>query len=560
LKLGIFIDDYLQRLILLGKPVSEYQLHPLLGLFNFVSQDPEHRRLWMESGLLSWWTAPEIRISFFRPLTAATHILDYWLRPDNFFIQHAHSILWYALGVFVVSLVYRRVFANAAIAGLAALMFAVEDAHAMPAAWLANRNSLLALFFCGISLLLHMEWRNGRRLIHLFLALAAFGMGLLSGEAALAITAYLFAYGLFMDRGPLVRRMASLAPYAAMVVVWRVMYKALGYNVIGSGMYLDPVGRPLDFGVAVLERLPVLMLTQWTQLPVDLWMLLPRNYQLGLAAVGAAITAVIALLFYPLLKTNAEARFWGLGMLLSLVPLCAGVPMDRMLIFAGIGAFGLLAGAAERILFSGEKTGCLYSGTIVLLLVVHILVSSILLPVRIWSLPRITGFTNGIEKIFPRDEDLISQSVILLNGNELLTDYIPIIRSVNGGVIPKRLFFLAPMWGPMIVKRIDEHSLLIRPRDGFIPLTIDRLFRDTRSPFQPGQIIPGSVFDVEVREITADGRPAEAVFRFKLPLQDRSLRFLYLANNGFHQFEFPAVGQEKTIPGLLEVKDIIHIY
>ena len=560
LKVGLLQDDYFQRLILLGKPVSGYQLHPLLGLFNFVSQDPEHRRLWMESGILPWWTDPEIRMSFFRPLTAATHILDYRLWPDNFFIQHAHSILWYALGVFVVSLVYRRVFPNAFTAGIAALMFAVEDAHTMPAAWLSNRNSLLALFFCGISLLLHLEWRSGRRSIHLFLALAAFGMGLLSGEAALAITAYLFAYEIFMDRGPLVRRMACLAPYGAMVVVWRVMYKALGYDVIGSGVYLDPVGQPLGFSLAVLERLPVLMLTQWTQLPVDLWMLLPRNYQLAVALTGAAITAVIALLVYPLLKAKPEARFWALGLILSLIPLCSGPPMDRMLIFAGIGAFGLLAGAAEKVFFSGEKTGRLYGWAIGLLLAIHVLFSSILLPARIWALPRLMGFSERIEQAFPRDEGLKSQSVILLNGNEMFIDYISIIRSEKGGVLPKRLSILAPMWSPLTVKRLDENSLLIRPRDGFIPLMVDRFFRDPRTPFKAGQIIAESDFDVEVRKITADHRPAEARFRFKLPLQDHSLRFLYLTSSGFHQFELPAIGQEKTIPGLLEVKEIISIY
>jgi len=148
----------------------------------------------------------------------------------------------------------------------------------------------------------------------------------------------------------------------------------------------------------------------------------------------------------------------------------------------------------------------------------------------------------------------------LLNGNEMFIDYISIIRSVNGGVVPKRLSILAPMESPLTVKRLDETSLLIRPQGGFIPLMMDRFFRDPKTPFKSGQIIPEPDFDVEVRKITADGRPAEALFRFKLPLQHHSLRFLYLASNGFHQFELPAIGQEKNIPALFNVKDITSMY
>jgi hypothetical protein len=33
------------------------------------------------------------------------------------------------------------------VAGMAALLFAVEDAHSMVAGWIANRNALLCLVF-----------------------------------------------------------------------------------------------------------------------------------------------------------------------------------------------------------------------------------------------------------------------------------------------------------------------------------------------------------------------------------------------------------------------------
>ena len=45
----------------------------------------------------------------------------------------------------------------------------------------------------------------------------------------------------------------------------------------------------------------------------------------------------------PLLRREPVARFWALGMVLSLIPICATFPMDRLLFFVGLGAAGLLA-------------------------------------------------------------------------------------------------------------------------------------------------------------------------------------------------------------------------
>ncbi len=111
-----------------------------------------------------------------------------------------HSLLWFALAVALVATLYRRVHGASAVAGLAGLLFAVEDAHA----WLANRNALVCL------------------------------------------------------------------------------------------------------------------------------------------VCGAAVTGLLARL-WTLLRRERLARVWFLGMALSVIPLCAAFPMDRLLVFSGIGAFGLMA-------------------------------------------------------------------------------------------------------------------------------------------------------------------------------------------------------------------------
>ena len=550
--MGIYLDDYMQRMILLGKPILGFQINPLSGLFDFIPKEPERLWAWRDAGLIQWWAHPEIRAGFFRPLTAATHMLDYFLWPDNFAMQHAQSIVWYGLGVMIIALVYRRVFKNAAAAGLAALMFAVEDSHAMPAAWLANRNSLLALFFAGLALLMHIEWRQGRRFIYLPLALTAFAASLLSGEAGLGIIAYFFAYQLILDKGSLIKRMAYLVPYGIIVMAWRAAYQALGFGAIGSDIYLDPMTYPRDFSLAVIERIPVLMLSQWLQFPVDLWMIFLRNYQLVLTAAGAVVMVMLGLLFRCLLKESAEARFWGLGMLVSLVPLCAGPPMDRMLIFAGIGAFGLLAGQADKLFLSESKGGRLLSWAVGILLLIHVIIAPVLLPVRIWSTVKMFDIFKSIERAMPNDQDLKKQSLILLQGNEIFVSHLPFIRTLEGGVVPKRISFLAQMWRKMTVKRLDDSTLLIRPVEGFIPRPVDRFFRHLDPPFKPGQKIECTEFTVEVLEVTPDGRPAAAAFRFKLPFDDPSLRLIYFGPKGIDRFKPPELGAETTFPGVLD--------
>lgn len=49
--------------------------------------------------------------------------------------------------------------------------------------------------------------------------------------------------------------------------------------------------------------------------------------------------------------------------------------------------------------------------------------------------------------------------------------------------------------------------------------------------------------------MTPDGRPFTVRFRFAVPLEDPSLRWLQWKDNRFIPFTPPAVGQTVTLPG-----------
>jgi hypothetical protein len=239
LKNGWLLDDLWHRAMMSGgatwAPLQTGWTH----LFDFASGTPaEHTEL-IEKGFGPWWTTPGLRISFFRPLSCLTHALDYALWPKSAAMMHAHSILWYAALLAVLSIAFRRWLPPLA-ANIAILLYAIDPAHGLPVSWLANRNALIAATFAFGALVL---WDLNRR----WLAAIALALALGSGESATAILGFFFAHWLFLKRRPL----REFAPLALVVAAWVVVYRAGNHGVIGSGVYCDPRHAPLTYAAAV---------------------------------------------------------------------------------------------------------------------------------------------------------------------------------------------------------------------------------------------------------------------------------------------------------------------
>jgi len=60
----------------------------------------------------------------------------------------------------VVAMFYRQLMLSAWLAGLAALLYTIDDAHSMVAGWVANRNASLMLLFGVLALMAHVRWRR----------------------------------------------------------------------------------------------------------------------------------------------------------------------------------------------------------------------------------------------------------------------------------------------------------------------------------------------------------------------------------------------------------------
>ena len=587
---GLQIDDYAHRVALQGIEGFEGAERAFWRLFAFADDDATIDMA-IEVGSWPWWTGEELRLAFLRPVSGFSHWLDYQLWPDSPWAMHLHSLMWLAGVVGLAGLLYRALETTPWVAGLATLLFAFDEAHAVPAVWIANRNALLAGFFGILALLAHHRWRQGWR-SGVVASCGCLLLAVYANEGAVAVGAYMLAYALCLESGPWRRRWLSLLPAASVGIAWWTTYKLMGYGTRGSAVYIDPGTDPGRFLVAVGERAPWLLLGQWTPIPADSQCLMNADARrLGwLAAI--AVCALLAVSLRSLWRRDRLARFWALGMVLSTVPVCATFPSNRLLMFVGLGAFGLLARAWLEVRggltasppstlpstlgpasqgTSSPALERLRRGVIAGCLGAHL----VLAPVQLWILVgQQQGFFQSFDQAaasIPRDPALAGQELVLINApSAFIVGFGFLTLATEGGVMPRRLRLLVSSIHSVAVQRPDARTLVLRPAGGlllppgdgadqglslatfdtrYFYQLLDLLFRDVEPPFRVGDQTHLQGLDIEVIE-TVDGRASAIRYRFESPLEDAGRRWISWQGDRFVPFTVPAVGQGLTVPAV----------
>ncbi len=545
LGVGWQIDDNFHRVVLLGGPASG--AGPL-EMFSVLRERPELVGEYVDAGIFPWWTSPRFKIAFLRHLSAATAWLDYRLWPHSAPAQHAHSLLWLGAVVLAAAALYRRVEGAGTSAGLAALLFAVDDAHGTAAGWLANRNALVASLFGILCLLFHDRWRRGGRRADAVGATLLLALALAGGELALGTAGFLLAYALFVEPRGGWRRFASLAPYGLVLITWAAVYRGLGFGAAGSGLYLDPLGQPVRFVAAVIARLPFFLAGQLTPMAADLGSLAPAEHRWTLWTIAAALVAVIVIAVLPQVRASATARFWALGTILSVVPLCATFPTNRVLFFTGLGAMPLVA----RWLLDRPR-GTLAGALAVFLVATHLVLAPILLPVTARVMKTFGAPIERAVLTLPSDPGLAGQDLILVNAPDYLTyvSQAPALFFFDGRPAPRRIRALAVGPSAVEVRRIDDHALELTMEDGFWGGPLGGLYRPPSETLPAGARIEVAGMTATVVAATAAGTPGTVRFRFDRPLASESARWVVFVEGSFEPFELPAAGASRRIPAAL---------
>ncbi|MGD0654140.1 MAG: hypothetical protein ABSA16_07355 [Thermoguttaceae bacterium] len=555
LNLGWFADDFYTRWILTQSPAYSDVRPAQSDIFRFFDGDPHRNQRMKDIGMLPWWVSTGFKISFWKPLTTLTHIIDYKFWPERPDIMHAQNLLWFGLLLLGASLLYRRIMGGSVAAGISIVLFAIDYSHTFPAIWLANRNAVMAAFFGILAIYAHHQWRRHGSRMGIALGPVLLMMCLLSAEAGIGAMGYILAYTLVLDRGTWWRRLAAVLPYIIVVLIWRIMWSWQGYGVSDDmiDFYLDPMAHPLRFIEMIFLRAPILLLGQLAFPPAEVHGLFGPYGVLLHCLIGVAFLSILAIVLLPLLRRSAEARFWALGMLLATIPICSTLPINRQLLFVGIGAMGLL-GQYLALALSGE----LWQGKslvrrlpqaalIGVLVLIHIIFAPLgmLVVAKRASAP---GHTIASLKAIPGmsaadcDRDLI----IVNHPVPPVSVFGPL--TFDGQSLPRSLRVLAGSSSALGVQRLDERSLILCPKSGYFCNMASRIFYDMEHPLKQGETIELSNVSITVLELTEDGRPAKVLFRFHVALEDPSLKWVYWEEGKFKEFQPPGIGESIEIP------------
>jgi hypothetical protein len=554
---GLSADDYIHAMIARGSSELQGFARAPLDMYRFTTG--EHTLTLMREGVLSWWEDPQAKLAFFRPLSAVTHYFDYQLFPEQPVLIRLHSVLWGAVLFFSVLALYRRLIGPGWICALAIALYVLDDARGWVVSWVAARNAVVATALSIWALYFHHRaraqgFRPGAFLAPLFLAL-----GLLAAEGAIAICGYLAAYALLLDRGSVRDRLLSLAPHVAVVVAWRAGYRALGYGVAHSGLYIDPLAEPAAFLAALAERAPVLLWSQiggpWSDVFFVAYgfPLLQRLMVIG----GAIAVALVLYAIWPLARRDRLVAFALLGALLAVVPASATFTADRLLTWVAIGASLALARLiatyveARETLATTRARALLLAPLMLALVFAKVVIEPLFMPSRARGNLVVRDIIDRSASAVPTAPWIRDKRVIYVNPPHVpYAAYIAIERAALGVPRPAMQYWVSTGEADLRLTRIDPRVLRVRQRGGFVQSPGSQLLRSPRRPFRRGYTVALDGLEIEVTDLTGDGRPAEIEVRFDRNLDDESLYWLRWDEIGYTRFRPPAVGQSVVVPAI----------
>lgn len=550
--LGFMSDDFIHLLILEGFPAPGTPW----DLFRFAGGDAAETQRLMDEGPYPWWTLPELKLTFWRPLSSALAVMDHTLFGRNAVGHHLHSLAWYLGMVALFGTLLRRLLPGA-LGALALFLFAINGAHFMVAGWIANRNALVAAVPALFGLWMHLEWRESRRSWALPLSLAGLAVGLMGGESALGLFAYVLAYELLGDKGGVKERLRAIAPAALLGLVYLVVYKLNGYGASGSGSYMDPVGEPGRFLVGALTRIPVLLGGVLLQVPADLWVAgeQVRPAMVGLGLLGLGGVGLLVRAAWPSLsdEERRHCRWLFLGAALSLLPVAATFPSNRLLLLPGLGgsvAVALVLVSAWRSRARGWRPRGVAAAAAVLALL-HLVLAPMLWPLMTSAFQQ--GFSQTEPSLLLLERELDYQRlpqqrlVVFPTPVPMISMYIPMIMATRG--MPKPLAWwpmsLAPE--PHELTRSGPDSLeLTLTRNEFLTSEFETVFRGPRHPLRKGAQVKLKGMTVTVLEDNGKG-PTRLGFTFDKPLEDPSFVFIRWKDGALRPFTPPPVGERVTL-------------
>ncbi|MFI5307063.1 MAG: glycosyltransferase family 39 protein [Polyangiales bacterium] len=567
---GFAVDDYAQ----LAMMKDAYPIRtPPLQLFTFSSGDPTANAVLRGTGFFPWWSHPQLRISMFRPIASALMWLDLYAFGDNAFAYHLHSALWWVAMVAMLAVLLRRILPDAA-ALLALLLFCADEAHGMLLGWIANRNAIVASAFCVLGLwALLCRAENGDRRFGL-LALASFGLGLLTSECALGFLGYAALHELLRPDGT--SRARRLAPIAALSVGYLVLRAGLGFGSHGSGMYIDPFGEAGAFFPEAARRFPVLMADLVLALhssygsaglpfvirlverglldPAWLFDLRPlRELLIWAGLFSLVLFAALGVSVARRREGKPDLRWLVLGTPLAVLPSVSSLPESRLLVPALLGFCVVLAERVHASVEAWRARRSAFAPALGLAAASAFAAYHIALPsyddfveagagARLANAVRASILAPELDPLLGRD----ARVMLLSAADPTTTIYLPLIRRLNGKPGPRACQLLTSTFVPLQLTTLSPYAFeLTRLSDAYTPGDAYAAAFN-REPLHTGERFDSDWLHVTV-DATVRGLSMRARYQIDLPLDDPQVVLLAQTPEGLRRLAFPPQGESVTL-------------
>ncbi|HEX4339892.1 MAG TPA: hypothetical protein VH062_28490 [Polyangiaceae bacterium] len=583
---GFVADDYAQLGMLDGTyPVPRKPYN----LFSFSDGTASEGFRLIRAGFYPWWADPQVRLVMLRPLASLMITLDHRLFGSDAFLYHLHSAFWWFVMLGVTAAFFRKMLPPV-VAVLAFALLAFDEAHSIALTWICNRAAFISIAFSIAALYRYVENRRSGSTRWPVSAVVLYAVAFGFGEYSVCLLAYLFAFELCESHEPWKARLRALAPMLVPALIFLCLRAAVGATVRRSGVYVDPVGEPLDFFKAVVIRVPVFIgdlalavpseywtfgmpwTFAWAMLgwvPVR-WVHDPEPWRMVQFCIGLGATALLLVVArYTLRKRPPANVAWLLvGSLLSLVPVCGSYPSSRLLLTSLLGFTPLVASFVVRGLTALRQKlrvrpfYALTAGSAALGVAVYQFVMSIF-----WQRLELTGMLDGTMRVrdailhMPVDDAAFpNQDLVLLTSLEGGTSmYLPLTRLRYGKTAPRSCLFLSYLIAPYDLERIAPNAFSIRFRgeDALLGSAAEQLLRSPHHPFHKNDVVDVGWWRITILD-TFEDKPQYLRVEFDRPLEDRSLLFMALTPDGYRTVGLPPIGGKLVIlpaalPKLTEV-------
>jgi hypothetical protein len=502
-----------------------------------------------------WWTAPELRIAFFRPLASGLLALDHAFFGRAPLPYHVHSIAWFLASVLMAGLLLRRLLSPRA-GALATLLFAVSPMHSMVASWPAARHVAISATLGFLALLLHVRARETKRAPAA--AVLAMAVALLSSEVALGVLAFVVSYEVFGRDDARAARLKAALPCVVLATLYIVAYGAMGYGVTASGDYADPIKSPLSYLRNVPRHVGPLAFSTFFGVPSESSVAFPAIVPMTLL-LGAMGTLVAALLLRRAWRLAQEedrrALRWLLpGAALATLPGLSGIVGDRALFVPSLGITAALAiiilNAARRDA-AGRRPVIALVGVSWLLLFQLPLGSLSFFAQAVAFMKSSRAAADVVRAADLPTSDSPSGRAARVFGigiaDPTIGMYLQPVRVVNGGAAQETTMLTVSLHDHVVTRSADR-TLVIQIVDGsLLESGFETVVRPRSLPLHEGDVV--TIGETRIVVVAAkDGAPTRLAVEFDRPLDDPSLAIVIWKQGALRRMPTLALGESVRLP------------